>query len=31
MILKMWVEHFVELLNVYELELQERTIVNGTQ
>jgi hypothetical protein len=31
MILKRWVEHFDELLNVHELELQESTIVNGTQ
>jgi hypothetical protein len=31
MILKRWVGHFDELLNVHELELQESTIVNGIQ
>jgi hypothetical protein len=31
MILKSWVEHFHELLNVHELDLQQSTIVNGTQ
>jgi hypothetical protein len=31
MILKRWVEHFDELLNVHERELQEDTNVSGTQ
>jgi hypothetical protein len=31
MILKRWVEHFNELLSVHELELQESTVMNGTQ
>jgi hypothetical protein len=31
MILKRWVEHFDEVLNVHELELQESSVVSGTQ